>query len=77
MTVRRILITSLALLGFMFSALAVNAQPNIPRSEIPDDIPTDVKKEIERLYSSDPVERGIAAHALGEMGQRPSLQYRF
>ncbi|HHT9120077.1 MAG TPA: HEAT repeat domain-containing protein [Candidatus Hypogeohydataceae bacterium YC41] len=52
------------------------AQPPIPKS-IPSDIPSDVRAQIERLYSSDPVERGYGAHELGEMGTRavPAIPY--
>ena len=46
------------------------AQPNIPKENIPADIPTEVREQIERLYSSDPVGRGDAAYDLGEMGEK-------
>ncbi|GAI92158.1 unnamed protein product, partial [marine sediment metagenome] len=47
------------------------AQPSIPKDDIPADIPTDVRLQIERLYSSDPVERIAAAVALADMeGQK-------
>lgn len=46
------------------------AQPDIPKEKIPSDINSDVGKQIERLYSSDPVERGRGAHKLGKMGAK-------
>lgn len=49
------------ILGIDFYAYA---QPNIPKEKIPADIHEDVKKEIERLYSSSSVERGKAARKL-------------
>lgn len=46
------------------------AQPKIPKSSIPSRIPPEVREQIERLYSQDPVERGYAAYELGEMGAK-------
>ncbi|UCC94445.1 MAG: HEAT repeat domain-containing protein [Candidatus Omnitrophota bacterium] len=46
------------------------AQPSIPKENIPYDVPEDVKKQIERLYSSSAKERQDAAYELGEMGSR-------
>lgn len=43
------------------------AQPNISREDIPADAPADVRQQIERLYSPDPLERAFAARALGQM----------
>lgn len=43
------------------------AQPNIPKEDIPSNIPYNVRKEIEGLYSSDSTERGYAAQQLGKM----------
>jgi HEAT repeat protein len=45
--------------------------------KIPFNIPSEVRKQIERLYSSDPVERGHAAYMLGEMGKQavPAIPY--
>ncbi len=53
------------------------AQPKISKENIPKNIPADVRKEIEQLYSSDPVERGYAAVHLGKMGERavPAIPY--
>ena len=44
--------------------------PNIPKRNIPQDIPADVKQQIERLYSKEWKERSYAAIQLGEMGTR-------
>ena len=46
------------------------AQPNIPKENIPLNIPADVRREVERIYSSDPVERGYGCYNLGEMGPK-------
>lgn len=43
--------------------------PRISKQSIPKNISLTVKKAIERLYSKDPLERGEAAYALGEMRQ--------
>jgi len=59
----------LILFCFSISAPEIYAQPKIPKEKIPTDIHPDVKKQIERLYSSDPVERGYGAYYLGEMGE--------
>ncbi|MCK4643470.1 hypothetical protein KAU32_07515 [bacterium] len=50
--------------------VTVEARQNIPMKDIPHDIPLNVRKEIERLYSSLAVKRGEAALCLGEMGER-------
>jgi HEAT repeat protein len=57
--------------------VGIYAQPNISKGKIPSYIPDDVRILIERLYSSDPVERGRAAYTLGEMGKKadPSTPY--
>lgn len=44
-------------------------QPNISNKEIPQNIPIEIRVEIEKLYSLDPVERGNAANSLGKMGK--------
>jgi HEAT repeat protein len=46
------------------------SQPIIPKEQIPSNIPIDIRKEIEALYSSDPIERAYAAYHLGKMGKR-------
>lgn len=57
---------ALILICFIVSASVVYAQLKIPKEKIPSDIHSEVKKQIERLYSSDPVERGYGAYHLGE-----------
>ena len=54
-----------------------NAAPLIPREKIPVNIPIGVRKEIERLYSSDPKERVDAARQLGIAGKlaEPAIPY--
>ena len=39
----------------------VNAQPNLPKNEIPSNLPEEISKEIEALYSADDAARGNAA----------------
>ncbi len=46
------------------------AQPKIPKENVPSNIAADVKEQIERLYSHNPVERAKAAIELGGMGER-------
>jgi len=53
-----------------FMSFSVYAQPNIPKEKIPKNIPSDVRNEIEKLYSSDPVDRAYAAIDLGNMGKK-------
>jgi len=48
----------------------VCAQPAIPKAEIPTDVSPDVRKQIERLYSDDPVERASGTFWLSKMGKR-------
>lgn len=43
-------------------------QPNIPKQNIPQDISLDLRKNIEKLYSSDTLERGNAIIEIGYMG---------
>lgn len=47
-----------------------HAQPNIPKSEIPADIPKSVRGQIEALYSSNGRVRAVAAHKLGQIGAK-------
>lgn len=44
------------------------AQPRIEKESIPKNISSDVREEIERLYSEDPVKRAKAANSLGKIG---------
>ena len=46
------------------------AQPRIPK----EDIPSDVREQIERLYSDDPAERSSAAWALGKIGDKRAVE---
>ncbi len=48
-----------------------------PQEDIPADISTDIKGLIEKLYSSEPTERGYAAYDLGRIGKRaaPAVPY--
>ncbi len=43
--------------------------PKIPKEEIARNLPPDVRKQIERLYSADASERATAARSLGKMGR--------
>ncbi|MBM4036163.1 MAG: HEAT repeat domain-containing protein [Planctomycetes bacterium] len=61
------------LLGFAaVMALLVRgeAKPTIPQESIPADMPAEVRRYAEQLYSRDAVTRGTAAHALGRLGDR-------
>lgn len=64
-------LAALVVIGFMLSISGrlSYAQPNIPREKIPSDIPSDVREQFEKLYSSDPVERALSALNLGSMGK--------
>lgn len=53
------------------------AQPKIPRENIPKGISFEVKQEIEKLYSSDALERAEAAIHLGDMGSKASMAIPF
>jgi HEAT repeat protein len=50
--------------------VSTNLQSKIPIEDIPENISPNIRAQIERLYSSDPVERGNAARALGRMGNK-------
>ena len=61
----------IVLAGISFTMAGISyAQPDIPKEKIPSDIPSDVRAQIERLYSSDPAVRGHGAYTLGNMGER-------
>lgn len=63
--------TILAMFGVVLITACGGLQgPMIPKSSIPADSDADVKKEIERLYSSKGGERGYGAYNLGKMGKR-------
>ena len=59
--------TSIFLAFVCLLSVLASAQPKIPKDQIPDEVPSEVKEQIQRLYSSDAVERGRAAHHLGKM----------
>ena len=64
-------IFTLLLLVFVIDGVGIGfAQPIIPREAILSHTPADVKQQIERLYSSSPLDRADAAHCLGNMGER-------
>jgi hypothetical protein len=64
-------IFTLLLLVFVMDGVGIGfAQPIIPREAIRSHTPADVKQQIERLYSSSPLDRADAANCLGEMGER-------
>lgn len=69
----------LVVISFMISVAKglSYAQPKIPKEKIPSDIPSDVRKEIERLYSSDIAERLSAVYGLGKMGKKASSAVPF
>jgi len=61
--------SSVFVFAFIFLATGLcNAQPKIPKENIPADISPEVKNQIELLYSAEPEVRGKAAVKLGEMG---------
>jgi len=60
----------LVVISVMGIGLIGYAQPNIPKKDIPSNIPADIRKQIMGLYSSDPTERVYAAVRLGQMGAR-------
>lgn len=71
--------TTLAVLQFclLFTILAVlsvscGEKGGRNRKDIPADIPSEVRLEIEKLYSGDPKVRGKGAKNLGEMGAKAS-----
>jgi HEAT repeat protein len=46
------------------------AEPNISKGRIPSDIPADLRKEIEGLYSPTPVDRVIAVYQIEKMAEK-------
>lgn len=59
------------LIGISIISIGLSyAQPNLPRENIPSGTPDDIKTQIERLYSPDPVERAYGAIELSRMGER-------
>ena len=53
---------------------ALFAQPTIPKAKIPADLPADLREKILKLYSSVPLERGMAIYALVAPYRRPGPQ---
>jgi HEAT repeat protein len=49
---------------------AFSLSSRVPKKNIPSDIPSDLRKEIETLYSLSSVKRARAVRSLGEMGDR-------
>jgi HEAT repeat protein len=64
----RCLLTLFACLFLGVSPSLIYAEPKIPKESIPANIPSEVRKQIERLYSEDSVDRGSAAFNLRKMG---------
>jgi len=56
---------------------AFSLSSRIPKKNIPSGIPSDVRKEIEKLYSLSSVKRARAVKSLGEMGvrARPAIAF--
>ena len=52
------------------SRCAYQKRPSIPKKNIPANVPADVRKQIEKLYSSDPIDRGYGVVHLGEMRKK-------
>ncbi|MDK1032247.1 MAG: hypothetical protein QGD94_09595, partial [Planctomycetia bacterium] len=59
----------LVALSFVLAAV-VFAQAGTPEKKAAADLPPEVKKHVEKLNSSDPKERALAALALGKMGPK-------
>jgi HEAT repeat protein len=53
------------------------AKPTIPQENIPPEMPAEVRRYVEQLYSRDAVTRGTAAHALGRLGDRAEAAVPF
>ena len=43
-------------------------QSEIPKEDILANIPSDIRSQVRRLYSSDPIQRALGANCLGKMG---------
>lgn len=68
--IRKMLIGFLVLACFTIPISTSFARPKIPKEKIPSDVSGEVRAQIERLYSDDPMERQDAASQLGNMGER-------
>lgn len=53
------------------------AQPKIPKEKIPANISTELKKQIDKLYSRDPTERAMGAHHLGDVRRKADISITF
>jgi HEAT repeat protein len=67
--IRKIFMALIAGMSLMIVGVSY-AQPTIPKENIPLNMPADVRREVEKLYSTDPVERGYSCYNLGEMGPK-------
>jgi len=65
------------LAGVLGWGAAAHAQPSIPKDRIPSGIPAEVREGIERLYSSDPMERARAAGRLIGEAERATTAIPF
>lgn len=65
-----IAITAVAILGISVTGQYCNAYNAIPREKIPADLPVDVRKQVERLYSHDVEEQARACYQLGNLGEK-------
>jgi HEAT repeat protein len=61
------LIPIFLLTAYMAATSISYAQPKIPKEKIPPGIPSDVRKQIEKLYSQNTLERGLAVYEIGGM----------
>ena len=59
------------------AGMTAHAQPTVPKDKIPSDLSQDLRTQIERLYSEDPVQRGNAVVSLGQMGSRAAPAVAF
>ncbi|MDD5195212.1 MAG: HEAT repeat domain-containing protein [Candidatus Omnitrophica bacterium] len=64
----QVLISLIVLMIIVAPAYPVKAQPILPREEIPFSISPEIKREIEKLYSTNPQERADAVDEFGKMG---------
>lgn len=73
---KKIILALFASLAMTLPAL-LQAQINIPKNRIPSNIPSEVRQEIERLYSENHEARAHGAHMLGKMGAKalPSIPF--
>ncbi len=81
---RRILLVFLIIFGLAVAEtvgalvlIGISGCPKISKENIPFDTLSDVKAQIEKLYSLKPVERGKAAHQIGTIGTRATSAVPF